>query len=86
MSKTLLRNPRVVWVDDDRPHGGGWFVTLTNGWAFEDAVPAGRFDDGLHHNSTHCRAFDTVREALDGISGAYPCHCQRCLGPKLNRD
>ena len=84
MSKTLLRNPRVVWADDDRPHGGGWFVTLTNGWAFDGAVPAGRFRDDC--TACHCRAFDTVKEALEAIRRADPCHCQRCLSSRLNRD
>lgn len=85
MSKTLLRNPRVLWVDDDRSVGGGWFVTLANGWAFDDAVPPGSPWVGKG-NACHCHSYDTVAEALDAIRSASPCACERCLGERLQRD
>lgn len=85
MSKTLLKHPRVVWVDDDRHHGGGWFVTLANGWAFDD--PADTLEEDPHGNSAcHCHSFRTVAEALERIRTASPCKCGRCLGPTLQPD
>ena len=85
MSKTLLNNPRVVWVDDDRWDGGGWFVTLANGWAFDDAIPPGSPEVG-EGNACHCHSFANVREALERIRRASPCMCRRCLGEPLKRD
>lgn len=66
------RHAKALWWDMD---GSAHIVTLKQGFAFYDNVPAGQ-----HGDACHVQGFDNVKEALRAIRAALPCHCERCTG------
>jgi hypothetical protein len=76
--KQLDADKRVLAYDEAFMDDGRFMVTLSHGYAFDDAA-ANVGDDPDGASASHTRSFGTQAEAMEAVRHASLCRCGRCL-------